>query len=336
MSVRSSGIRFSALVLYVLLGLYSSTSSAQEKKNLRVVFTGLAWNSELPFRVALARGFFKGQGLEIQPIFVRGGPAALAALSSGEVDFAEIGGAQAIMRSRARGLDGVIIGAISNATNYQIVGSKSTRTLDDMKGKIVGVTGAGAFSDFAMRIFLRRKGIDPDRDVTLRAIGGSNLRAGALEKGLVAAAPFAPDDTVRLTRLGFPMLANLSDTLVIPQTILTSRVDFLEKNPETSKRFLKALILGIQLAKFNKDDAIKAGFEAKLQGEIELVNQAYDLYAPALSGDLSVNVPGLQFMLDEDKRNGLVDGKFTLERVVNDKTLKLAQQELRAEGRLKP
>ena len=336
MSVRSSGIRFSALVLYVLLGLYSSTSSAQEKKNLRVVFTGLAWNSELPFRVALARGFFKGQGLEIQPIFVRGGPAALAALSSGEVDFAEIGGAQAIMRSRARGLDGVIIGAISNATNYQIVGSKSTRTLDDMKGKIVGVTGAGAFSDFAMRIFLRRKGIDPDRDVTLRAIGGSNLRAGALEKGLVAAAPFAPDDTVRLTRLGFPMLANLSDTLVIPQTILTSRVDFLEKNPETSKRFLKALILGIQLAKFNKDDAIKAGFEAKLQGEIELVNQAYDLYAPALSSDLSVNVPGLQFMLDEDKRNGLVDGKFTLERVVNDKTLKLAQQELHAEGRLKP
>jgi ABC-type nitrate/sulfonate/bicarbonate transport system substrate-binding protein len=286
-------------------------------------------------RRARAR-LFQGAGTRSPTIFVRGGPAALAALSSGEVDFAEIGGAQAIMRSRARGLDGVIIGAISNATNYQIVGSKSTRTLEDMKGKIVGVTGAGAFSDFAMRIFLRRKGIDPDKDVTLRAIGGSNLRAGALEKGIVAAAPFAPDDTVRLTRLGFPMLANLSDTLIIPQTILTSRVDFLEKNPETSKRFLKALILGIQLAKFNKADAIKAGFDAKLQGEIELVNQAYDLYAPALSGDLSVNVPGLQFMLDEDKRNGLVDGKFTLERVVSDKTLKLAQQELRAEGRLKP
>ena len=336
MKLWSSAIRLSVLVLYVLLALYAGASSAQEKKNLRVVFTGLAWNSELPFRVALARGFFKGQGLEVQPIFVRGGPAALAALSSGEVDFAEIGGAQAIMRSRARGLDGVIIGAISNATNYQIVGSKSTRTLEDMKGKIVGVTGAGAFSDFAMRIFLRRKGIDPDKDVTLRAIGGSNLRAGALEKGIVAAAPFAPDDTVRLTRLGFPMLANLSDTLVIPQTILTSRVDFLEKNAETSKRFLKALILGIQLAKFNKADAIKAGFEAKLQGEVDLVNQAYDLYAPALSGDLSVNVPGLQFMLDEDKRNGLIDGKFTLERVVSDKTLKLAQQELRAEGRLKP
>jgi len=335
MKLCSSGIRVSLLVLYVLLTLYSGGSSAQEKKSLWVVFTGLAWNSELPFRVALARGFFKGQGLEIQPIFVRGGPAALAALSSGEVEFAEIGGAQAIMRSRARGLDVVIIGAISNATNYQIIGSKSTRSLEDMKGKIVGVTGAGAFSDFAMRVFLKRNGIDPDKDVMLRAIGGSNLRAGALEKGLVAAAPFAPDDTVRLTRLGYPMLANLSDALVIPQTILTSRFDFLEKHPETSKRFLKALILGIQLAKYNKADAIRAGFDAKLQGEVELVNQAYDLYAPALSGDLSVNVAGLQFMLDEDKRNGLIDGKFALDRVMHDKILKLAQQELRAEGRLK-
>jgi ABC-type nitrate/sulfonate/bicarbonate transport system substrate-binding protein len=161
------------------------------------------------------------------------------------------------------------------------------------------------------------------------------LRASALEKGIVAAAPFAPDDTVRLTRIGFPMIANLSDTLTIPQTILTARNEFLEKNPETAKGFLKALILGIQLAKFNKADAIKAGFEAKLHGEPELVNLAYDLYAPALSSDLSVNISGLQFMLDEDKRNGLIDAKFTLDRVVNDKLLKIAQQELRAEGRLK-
>ena len=41
-------------------------------------------------------------------------------------------------------------------------------------------------------------------------------------------------------------------------------------------------------------------------------------------------------MLDEDKRTGLIDGKFTLDRVMNDKLLKVAQQELRAEGRLKP
>jgi len=41
-------------------------------------------------------------------------------------------------------------------------------------------------------------------------------------------------------------------------------------------------------------------------------------------------------MLDEDIRAGLVDQKFTLDRVINDRILKQAQQELRNEGRLKP
>ena len=40
-------------------------------------------------------------------------------------------------------------------------------------------------------------------------------------------------------------------------------------------------------------------------------------------------------MLDEDIRAGLVEKTFTLDRVINDRILKLAQQELRNEGRLK-
>ena len=328
-------IRFWLLTLFVILVLFPITSSAQEKKNLRVVFTGLAWNSELPFRVALARGFFKAQGLDVQPIFVRGGPMALAALSSGEVEFPEIGGAQAVMRSRSRGLDAVIIASIANATTFQLVGTKATRSLEDLKGKIIGVTGAGAFSDFAMRVFLRRKGIDPEKDVTLRAVGGSSMRVSALEKGIVVAAPFSPEDTVRLVRLGYPMIANMSDTLNIPQSIVVARNEALEKMPDTAKRFLKALILGMQLAKTNKADAIKAGYEGGLQGPPDIVNEAYDLFAPVFSGDLSLNIPGFQFMLDEDKRSGLIDAKFTLDRAINDRVLKIAQQELRAEGRLK-
>jgi ABC-type nitrate/sulfonate/bicarbonate transport system substrate-binding protein len=328
-------LRYFALALVIFLSAQPIELRAQEKKSVRVVFTSLAWNSELPFRAALARGFFKSEGLEIQPIFVRGGPAALAALVSGQVDFAEIGGAQAIMRSRSRGLDVSIIASISNATNYQVVGTKSARTIEDLKGKTLGVTGAGAFSDFAMRTFLRRRGIDPEKDVTLRAIGGSALRAGALERGLVAAAPFAPEDTVRLTRAGLPLLANLSDTLNIPQSVVATRNEVIEKLPDTTKRFLKALILGIQFVKTNKAEAIKAGYKAGLQGDVEIVNAAYDLYAPALTADLSPNISGFQFMLDEDKRNGLVDANLTLDRVINDKPLKSAQQELRAEGRLR-
>jgi ABC-type nitrate/sulfonate/bicarbonate transport system substrate-binding protein len=110
--------RFRLLPYLVFFLLMPATLLAQEKKLLRVVFVSLSWNSEIPVRVALARGIFKAQGLQIEPIFIRGGPAAIAALVSGEVDFASIGGAQAVIRSKARGLDVSIIGSISNQTNY--------------------------------------------------------------------------------------------------------------------------------------------------------------------------------------------------------------------------
>jgi NitT/TauT family transport system substrate-binding protein len=317
-----------------LLLICPRPSLAQEKKNLRMVFVSLAWNSEIPFRAALARGFFKQQGLQIEPILIRGGPAAIAALVSGEVDFAAIGGAQAVFRSRARGLDISIIGCTSSTTNYILLGNKQTRTVEDLRGKTIGITGAGTYSEFAMRAFLKKSNINPDKEVVLRAIGGTVLRAAAIEKGIIAAAPFSPEDGVRLIKAGYSVISNLNESLGIPQNILVSRNEFLEKYPETSKRVLKAYIQGINLAKFNKREAIKAGYEAGLQGEPEIVSAAWDLYSHGLTPDLSIATAGLQQMLDEDIRNGVVEKNFTLDRVVNDRILKIAQQELRAEGRI--
>ena len=248
--------RYFLLPFMLLFLLTHGTSMAQEKKLLRVVFVSLSWNSEIPFRAAMARNFFKSQGLQIEPIFIRGGPAAIAALVSGEVDFASIGGAQAVMR--------------------------------------------------------------------------------ALEKGLIAAAPFSPEDAVRLMKSGYPLIANLAESLSIPQSIIVGRNEFMEKHPETSKRFLKALVMGVNLARTNKKETIKAGYDAGLKGDPETVSAAYDLYASALAQDLNIAVPGIQSMLEEDIRAGLVDSKFTVDKVINDQYLKKAQEELRAEGRLKP
>ena len=240
-----------------------------------------------------------------------------------------------MFRSKPRGLDLSIIGCTSSTTNYILLGNKQTRTIEDLKGKTIGITGAGTYSEFAVRAFLKKSNINPDKDVVLRAIGGTVLRAAAIEKGIIAAAPFSPEDGVRLIKAGYSVISNLSESLGIPQNIIVSRNEVLEKYPETTKRVLKAYIQGINLAKFNKKEAIKAGYESGLQGEADIVSAAYDLYAPGLTSDLSIAAAGLQQMLDEDIRNGVVDKNFTLDRVINDRILKIAQQELRAEGKIK-
>jgi NitT/TauT family transport system substrate-binding protein len=334
MRKRKRHVSFLILVCLLIALLLPGLSKAQEKKLLRIVFVSLSWNNQLPFRIAIARGFFKDQGLSVEPIFVRGGPTALAALISGDVDFASIGGAQAAIRSRAKGLDIHIIASQSNYTNYTLLGSKEAKTVEDLRGKIIGVTGAGAFSDFAIRIYLKRNNLDPDRDVVLRAIGGTAVRAVALERGLIAAAPFSAEDAVRLLDKGYPMIVNLNEALRIPQSVFVTRGDTLQKYPETTKRFLKAVILGMQFAKNNKQEAIKTGYATGLRGEPDVVNRSYDLFIPGYTVDLSVAMDGIQIMLDEDIRTGLVDKKFTLDRVIDDRILKQAQQELRKEGKL--
>src|SRR6476469_8091616 len=218
-------------VWVVVLILLSGQLFAQEKKTVRMVFVSLSWNSELPFRAALVRGYFKQQGLSIEPILIRGGPAAISALVSGEVDYASIGGAQAIFRAKARGLDLAIIGAISGTTNYILLGNKQTRTIEDLKGKPIGITGAGTYSEFAVRAFLKKNNINPDKDVILRAIGGTVLRTAAIEKGIFAAAPFSTEDAVRLMRSGYTVISNMNESLGIPQNIIVTRNEVARKIP---------------------------------------------------------------------------------------------------------
>lgn len=148
--------------------------------------------------------------------------------------------------------------------------------------------------------------------------------------------PLSFEDAVRLMKSGYPLISNFAESLDIPQSIIVSRGEVLERYPETTQRFLKALILGIHLAKTNKKEAIKAGYDAGLQGDPETVNTAYDLYQPPLTPDLSIAVPGIQLMLDEDIRAGLVDSKCTVDQVINDRILKKAQDEVRTERRVKP
>ena len=109
----------------------------------------------------------------------------------------------------------------------------------------------------------------------------------------------------------------------------------LEKYPETTKHFIRALIVSLQFTRANKDEAIKAGYAAGLTGEQDTVSKAFDLFIPTYSSDLSIPLDGLQEVLAEDIRAGVVDGKMTLDRVVDDRLLKQVQSEMRREGRIK-
>jgi NitT/TauT family transport system substrate-binding protein len=60
--------------------------------------------------------------------------------------------------------------------------------MNDLKGKKIAVSSLGGMSTLVVHEIVARSGLDPDRDVTYLAVGGSETRSGAMAAGFVDAA----------------------------------------------------------------------------------------------------------------------------------------------------
>ena len=61
-------------------------------KTINVAYPSPSWNTSLPVSMAKEFGLFTAEGLEVRPVYVRGGPVVMAALLGGDADFAVIAG----------------------------------------------------------------------------------------------------------------------------------------------------------------------------------------------------------------------------------------------------
>src|SRR5437867_10806998 len=170
-------------------------------------------NSTLPLIVGVDFGFFSTEGLEVKTVFIRGGPTAIAALVGGDVDYALVAGVPAV-RAIAQGAPLTIVSGMQPYMDYTLIGAKGVTTLNDLKGKVVGVTGAGGIAEFASVEGLAKKGLVRDRDYKiLYGVGNSSARAQALEAGRIHASPFSFMEKLELERKGLAVLFDIGQVM---------------------------------------------------------------------------------------------------------------------------
>src|SRR5437016_6834960 len=193
-------------------------------KTINVAYPSPSWNTSLPVSMAKEFGLFAAEGLEVQPVYVRGGPVVMAALLGGDADFAVIAGVTAVT-SIHRGADIVIVGGHTAYIDQVLIGAKGVNKLSDLKGKVVGVTGSGGVTEFATVEALARKGLLRDKDYTILYSGNSPARVNALENGLVQAAAFSAIEKVVMEQKGYPLILETGKTIPeVPfMVIVTSR-----------------------------------------------------------------------------------------------------------------
>ena len=89
-----------------------------------------------------------------------------------------------------QGLETVIIGSVMNTLDANVIVRPDIQTVDDMRGKTIGVNRLKAISDVGARLAFKQAGLEPDVDIFTRGTGGNAETLAAMEAGTVDGASF--------------------------------------------------------------------------------------------------------------------------------------------------
>src|SRR5687768_14492139 len=173
------------------------------------------------------------EGLDVRTVLITGGPTAMAALVGGGVDYTLVAGVAAV-RAIAQNAPMTIISGMQPYMDYTLIGAKGINGVNDLKGKVVGVTGPGGIAEFAAIEGLSRKGLVRDRDYKiLYGVGNSPSRAQALETGKIQASPFSFLERLELERKGFSSLFDIGSVMPgFPFVVIVTSKQKIETDPE--------------------------------------------------------------------------------------------------------
>lgn len=272
------GYRNILVIATVWLFAIAAQGDAQTKlEKLHVGYSAQA-GSLAPIWITKEAGIFKKHGLDVELLFIPGGPTAAAALLSGEVPITVVGG-PAVVSSNLAGSDLVMIAGIVNTFAFQIVTVKEITSYQQLKRKRLGVNRFGASPDVAARFALKHMGIDP-KEVTILQLGEQSTRLTAMMAGQLDAAVFLPPITTMAQKQGMNVLLDLAELGAEFQiTGLGSSQRFLTQRRPTAIKFVRAFVEGIHYYKTHKTESVKIIAKYMKINDMEAVGATYDYFA---------------------------------------------------------
>jgi ABC-type nitrate/sulfonate/bicarbonate transport system substrate-binding protein len=327
MMIRYSKIASRVIRTLVVLLMIFPAIAAHAQERASVSYDGTAGFNG-PIWAAQDLKLFEAHGLRAELILVSGSARAMAALISDSIQFAQ-GSATAAIPVQLRGGDVVIIGAALNKFPFTLVAQKEIRKPADLKGKKIGVLNFGGSNELAVNLALNEWNI-PRQSVTILATGSAPARLSALSSKALDATVLSPPETLMAARLDLNVLAQLTDLKAsFPQSVITVRRSFLEKNRETVKKFMRAYSEAIYLFKSNKQKVLGVYKDRLKQQDAGVIEQTHSYFAPKFSFPPRVDPDGMRIVLEQvSQREPEAKRPFKSDRFVDESII----DELEKEG----
>jgi NitT/TauT family transport system substrate-binding protein len=278
----------------------------------------------LPLFVAVHRGFFKDEGLEIElPRLV---PAmAHNALIVGEAHYHGL--ADSGLRLAARGLPLKAIFYAADRPMYYLVAQKEIRTVPELRGKRIGGSQFGGTSDLSARLALRHYGVEPEKDALLIQIGSEGTRMAALRAGSVAAIIVPVPAVAILKREGFNEISFVGDVVEFASNGYTTTEQRIKEHPQEVKRVVRALYRGLRYAKENPEGTAGV-IQREWKVDPQIANESYGAIVKALNEDGIISEKQLKVHFDIIRKSEKNIGEIPVEKVVDFRLLREVKREL--------
>jgi NitT/TauT family transport system substrate-binding protein len=307
-----------------LLGFTSllpQTASAADRVRLALPAKSMGY---LPLFVAIHRGYFKDENIEIEtPMMLP--QLAHNALLSGDVDYHGV--ADSALRLAARGapIKAIFFGAAR--PNYFLMAKPQFKSIQELRGKFIGIVRFGDTIELATRVAFNREGMDPQRDAVLIMIGLPTTRVAALTAGSIDATIAIPPDNVLLKQKGFRELLFLGDAIEFPSNGYATTERQLREKRDLTKRLLRALFRGLTFARERPDDTIQI-LEREWRVDSSPAKESYASLARSFSKDGASSDAGLQIHLNQIRRADKTIDDVPFARIADFRLLEEVRREM--------
>jgi len=236
---------------------YGSAYSQSQLERINAIYASLAGDHAALY-VAQEMGLFRKYGLDVNLSYTAGAAQVIQTMMAGENQIATAGGSGVVDADFA-GADLVAVAGMVNMPAFYIVVQPEIKSIQDLRGKPVGITRFGSSTDFTMRYILHKAGLEPDKDVPLLQLGGQPELAAAIEAKRIFAAPMTPPALQKTLKAGARIqIPPKTIGVAFPHVGIVVRKQYLAARRQNVKNFIAGYSEGVAMLHRDKEGSKKA------------------------------------------------------------------------------
>jgi NitT/TauT family transport system substrate-binding protein len=264
---------------FVVAGVLLCATQSQAAEKIVVGITGPPAAMGWPFYIAIAKGFFTAEDIDIERVSAPSSSAVILQATAGAVDMTVEGAFVDVIRAIEKGSPLAIVRILVQTPPYELLAKPSITSLKDLKGKTISIGGPKDVTHIYLDRMLEPNGLK-DSDVDLVYAGASTARLSALQSGAVDAAILTSPLNFAAASAGFNVIGRTADYITdLPQNGTVVNRNWAAGHMPTLRKFLTAFNKGVDWFRDrrNRDEAIQIlATDSKLQPAE--VAKSYDFF----------------------------------------------------------